>query len=105
MIYFNTLCWIHLCPDSKQAVYTPRRAVPNLPHVNSHARPTQQKATLCRLTGLSTVAAATRGPRPPNPGHGHRHLPHLAAGLRLGGYATQLEDLSAGYLNQEDPFE
>ena len=38
-------------------------------------------------------------------GHGHRHLPHLAAGLRLGGYATQLEDLSACYLNQEDPFE
>ena len=41
----------------------------------------------------------------PNPGHGHRHLPHLAAGLRLGGYATQPEDFSACSLNQEDPFE
>ena len=92
-------------PGSKQVVYTPRGAVPNLPHVNSHARPTQHMATLCRHTGLSTVAAATRDPRVPNPGHGHRHLPHLAAGLRLGGYATQPEDISACSLNQEDPFE
>ena len=46
-----------------------------------------------------------KGPRVPNPGHGHRHLTHLAAGLRLGGYATQPEDFSACYLNQEDPFE
>ena len=45
-----------------------------------------------------------RGPRLPNPGHGHRHLTHLAAGLRLGGYATQVEDFSACYLNQENPF-
>ena len=47
----------------------------------------------------------TRCPRMPTQGHGRRHLTHLAAGLRLGGYATQLEDLSACYLNQEDPFE
>ncbi len=33
--------------------------------------------------------AATRGPRKPLPGHGHRLHPHLAAGLRLGGNATQ----------------
>ena len=41
----------------------------------------------------------------PNPGLGHRHLPHLAAGLRLGDYATQPKDFSACYLSQEDPFE
>ena len=93
------------CPYSKQAAYTPRRAVPDLPHVNSHARPSQLQATLCRHTGLSTDAAAARGLRVPNPGHGHRHLPHLAAGLRLGDYATQPEDCSACFLNQEDPFE
>ena len=39
------------------------------------------------------------------PGLGRRHLPHLAAGLRLGDYATQSKDFSACYLNQEDPFE
>ena len=58
----------------------------------------------CR-SALTAADAAARGPRKPLPGHGHRHLPHSAAGLRLGGYATQLEDFSACYLNQEDPFE
>ena len=58
----------------------------------------------CR-SALTTADAAARGPREPLPGHGHRHLPHLAEGLRLDGYATQPEDFSACYLNQEDPFE
>ena len=48
-----------------------------------------------RLTPELMNPPAVRGPR----------VPHPAAGLRLGGYATQLEDLSACYLNQEDPFE
>ena len=56
-------------------------------------------------SALATANTATRGPREPLPGHGLRHLPHLAAGLRLGGYATQPEDFSSCNLNQEDPFE
>ena len=82
--------------------------MPDLPHANSHARPVQPQQTGkggSRLTPKPKNPPALEGPRMPNPGHGLRHLPHLAAGLRLGGYATQLEDFSACYLNQEDPFE
>ena len=99
---------LDFCPDSKQAVDTTKWALPNLPHANSHARPVQaQQAGKggSRLTPELMNPLAVRGPRAPNPGHGHRHLFHLAAGLRLDGYATQHEDFSVCYLNQEHPFE
>ena len=47
---------------------------------------------------------ATRGPRKPLPGHGHRLHPHLAAGLAE--WTTHnSEDFSSCTLNQELPFE
>ena len=58
----------------------------------------------CR-SALTAAVATARGPGEPLPGHGHRHLTHLAAGLRLGGYATQPKDFSSCNPNQEDLFE
>ena len=72
--------------------------------MNSHASQRAGKGG-GRLTPKPGNPPAIKGPRVPNPGHGHPHVPHLAAGLRLGGYTTQLEDSSSRYLNQEDPFE
>ena len=43
----------------------------------------------------SLAAAAARGPGVPNPGHGLRLHPHLAAGLRRCGYTTAPEDFSS----------
>ena len=50
--------------------------------MNSHASAPAAKATLCRLSDLSTDVTATGGPGSQAPGHGHQHHPHLAAGLR-----------------------
>ena len=54
---------------------------------------------------LSLRIHLPKGAQGAKPGRSHRHLPQLAAGLGLGSYATQPEDFSACYLNQEDPFE
>ena len=48
---------------------------------------------------------ATRGPGEPLPGHGLRHLPHMAADLKLDDYATQPEDFSSCNLKKEDLIE
>ena len=97
---FNMPVWPFFCPaeagersDAERRIHTPKGGA--LPaRMNSHASAhVAQKKAEADYASLTTTA--TRGPRAPNPGHGRRHLPHLAAGLRRGSYTTPPEDFSS----------
>ena len=71
-------------------------------HASAHMAPETRERQNQTHSGAK-VPPTMRGPRVPNPGHGHPHLPQSAAGLRQNGYATQPEHISSCNLNQEDP--
>ncbi len=66
-------------PDAR---YTPGWAVPDLPHVRIHMLSQSSKGVPVRhQPAKHHRRRRCKGPQVAIPGHGHQHLPHLAAGL------------------------